>query len=203
MAKFPTNKTKIKIFHLSVIFSIFILLSLACASGQVEGTVKTSIKTDYPKDDVIVSVDAKWAEKEIPGDWAPSYEGWINSFDVTVQNNSGKSIKINFEESSVEGQVPFLDGLQRYEQIGATPRPITVNNGFKTSFNMTGCMQWYQDSWAYNGQYHSRWETRPLAAIAFMTLAIEIDDKTYKWTVSSSFVDSREAKNETKKTESE
>ena len=194
---------KFRCLSLFISFAFFILLSLACASGQVEGTVNTSVETDYPNDDVKVFVDAKWAEKELRGDWAPSYEGWINSFDVKVLNNSGKSIKINFEESNVYGQVPFLDGLQRYEQVGATPRPITVGNGFSTSFNMTGCMQWYLDSWVYNGQYHSRWETRPLSSSAFMTLAIEIDDKTYKWTAYSSFVDSRATKSETKKTESE
>jgi len=175
---------KFRCLSLFISFAFFILLSLACASVQIEGEEKTVVRTDYPNDDVVVTVVAN---RRVISSFEGENSGKVESFDVTVQNNRDKSIKVVFDESSVEGQVPFLRGLQTYQQLGAVPRPITISSGFKSSFNMTSCMQWYLDSWVLNGQAGSGWFARPLALSSFMVLYIEIDGKLYKWTASSYF----------------
>ena len=161
-----TSDAEIKDYEISSSSHDMNLIIYACKGGK--DPVNMESENDYEKADVLVDFQGKY-KRENSG-------LYIYSFSVSVSNNTGKIIKVKFDESSIsynrKTSLPFIDG-QKYVDAGNPPPNKIVPNGTKSDFSLYAANQ---ISWG-NGNWH----ISSMGNDVTVVLAIEINSKTYYW----------------------
>lgn len=131
------------------------------------------IESDYINDDVDVQVIGMY-EYEDDDD-----KVIFSSFMVRIENQTGKIIKLKFDESSIsyndKTSVPFIDG-QKYRDAGNIPPTKIIPKGNATEVHLFAANQisWDNDDW----------QIASMSDDVTVVIAIEIDSKTYYWVAS-------------------
>lgn len=142
------------------------IIIYACEGGK--SPITTESENDYNKEDVVVKIGGNYKRED---------RGLaFYNFNVLVQNNTGRIIKVKFEESSItyngKTSVPFIEG-QKYLDAGNPPPNKIIPNGTTSEFSMYAANQ---VSWEY-----SNWHVSSMGDNVTVILAVEIESKTYYW----------------------
>lgn len=136
------------------------------------GKSPIEIESDYDNKDVDVQVIGRYEEID-----SITY---ISSFKVKIKNETGKIIKLKFDESSItyndKTSVPFIEG-QKYIDAGNIPPTKIIPKGNSSDVLLFAANQisWVNDDW----------HIAPMSDDVTVILAIEIDSKTYYWIVTA------------------